>query len=562
MSRPRATISPARLFQLACFVVSLAVLWWMSRGMLSWLASSFREPREDMSHGWLVPLFSLYLLYRKRRELAAAAGRPSATGLLLALPGLFALWIGSRGDQVRITQIAAYWLLWCLTYVFYGKAFARAAAFPAAFLLFTVPLAFLDFFTVKLRIATAAVASWILNGVAIPVARSGTGLRCLAGQGFNLDIADPCSGMRSIFALTALTAAYAYMTQKTRSGKWLLFACSAPIAMLGNLARIVSIAVVAQFLGQEAATGFYHDYSGYVVFLVGLLAMIQAGAWLERKTRGKKAAAGEARPAAPAVTPTPGSLVLAALVPCVLFSFGRFMESLPPPADESAAFLADELPDLPGYQSSTQYFCQTENCGKTIELGRGIPPPAACPVCGGEMRTISLGEATVLPPDTSFRKRTYHDPLGDVFRVSVVVNGKSRQSIHRPEVCLPAQGFSMENGAVRTFRLDDGSDLRVHCIDLRRREMSGGYRMGMGYFFVSARQQVASHWSRILVSVRDRALMNRITRWAMVTVFCEESMTSTPEREKATARFLSRLYPALFSGGGRDDGAAGGGAPR
>ena len=551
MTANRSSVSKARLFQFAAFLLSLAILWWLSGEVRAWMAFVFREPREDMGHGWIVPFFSLYLLFRQRKELLASAGRPSFWGFLLAIPGLLLFWIGSRGDQVRITQIAFFWLLWCTTYAFYGFAFAKVAAFPVIFLLFTVPLSFLDIFTVKLRLATAAIASALLNGIAIPVARSGTGLHCLAGQGFNLDIADPCSGMRSIFALTALTAAYAYLTQKTLLKKWILFFCSVPIAMLGNLARIVSIAVVAQFFGQEAATGFYHDYSGYVVFLIGLLAMMQAGAWLS-KIKGKSSGPVKTAPAAPCPESvdramTFPSYVLVVLFPCVLFTTGRFIQTMPPPSEEPSSFLAEELPDLPGYRSTIPYYCQSENCGKIIECERGEPPPSKCPDCGSPMKPFSLGEATVLPPDTGFKKCNYYDALGDVFRVSVVVNGQSRQSIHRPEVCLPAQGFSMENGAIHSFPLDGGTSLHVHCVDLRRQDMSGGFRMGQGYFFVNARQHVASHWARMLISIRDRALYNRITRWAMVTVFCEESLTSTPERKRAVAKFFSLLYPAMYS---------------
>ena len=543
------------IVQLAAAVIALPFLLGLSSQVLWWMAFVFREPREDMGHGWIVPLFSAALLWRRRRELAASVGAPSWRGFACVVLGLIIFWVGERGDQVRISQIGLFWTLWSLSYALCGAAFARLTLFPAAFLLFTVPLSFLDIFTVKLRFLTSSLAAGLLNGIGIPVVRSGTGLHCLAGEGFNLDIADPCSGLRSIFALSALTAAYAYVTQKTLLKKWILFFCAVPVAVLGNLVRIFSIAVVAKFCGQEVATGFYHDYSGYIVFLVGILAVMQIGAWLQ----GLKSKGGDAvsRGQGPGTLP-PGNgvptLKFKAAFPAILSvvmlaSTSFYLRALPPPAEEPADFVAAVLPPLRDYRPMYPWFCQNEHCGNVVETASPFEKPEACPSCGAPMASASIGELTVLPSDTGFRKCHYYDAMGDVYRVTVVINGKSRQSIHRPEVCLPAQGFSLENGRVVEFPLDNGALLPMRCVDLRRRDSTSSLRMGQGYYFVSSHSLVASHLSRMLISIRDRAFRNRITRWAMVTLFCEEPLASTPEREKAVAAFLSQLNEALIKPG-------------
>jgi hypothetical protein len=158
----------------------------------------------------------------------------------------------------------------------------------------------------------------------------------------------------------------------------------------------------------------------------------------------------------------------------------------------------------------------------------------------------SFAERNILPADTLLRKRNYYDSMGDVYRVTLVVNGRSRRSIHRPEGCLPSHGFSMENNHVEHFVLDDGNSVDVSCTDLRRQAEVSDWRLGQGYFFVSPRLQTARHLTRILSSIRDRAIHNRITRWGMVSIFCEESLTHTPERLEAVRAFLSRFYPGLF----------------
>ena len=547
------------IVQLAAAVIALPFLLSLSSQVLWWMAFVFREPREDMGHGWIVPLFSAALLWRRRRELAASVGAPSWRGFVCVVLGLILFWIGERGDQVRISQIGLFWTLWSLSYAFCGAAFARLTLFPAAFLLFTVPLSFLDIFTVKLRFLTSSLAAGLLNGIGIPVVRSGTGLHCLAGEGFNLDIADPCSGLRSIFALSALTAAYAYVTQKTLLKKWILFLCAVPVAVLGNLVRIFSIAVVAKFCGQEVATGFYHDYSGYIVFLVGILAVMQLGLWLQRGSVENRKSKVESLDNRQTVKPSNRQTVMKAVLPAVLSivllgctSF--YLRALPPPAEEPADFVAAVLPPLRDYRPMYPWFCQNEHCGNVVETASPFEKPEACPSCGAPMAFASIGELTVLPSDTGFRKCHYYDVMGDVYRVTVVINGKSRQSIHRPEVCLPSQGFSLENGRVVEFPLDDGSLLPMRCVDLRRRDSTSSLRMGQGYYFVSHHNLVASHLSRMLISIRDRAFRNRITRWAMVTLFCEEPLASTPEREKAVAAFLSQLNGALIKPGAAGEG--------
>lgn len=243
------------------------------------------------------------------------------------------------------------------------------------------------------------------------------------------------------------------------------------------------------------------------------------------------------------------SLLPAVLSVAMLAGTSFYLRALPPPAEEPADFVAAVLPPLRDYRPMYPWFCQNEHCANVIETESPFNKPDACPSCGSPMASVSLGELTLLPSDTGFRKCHYYDAMGDVYRVTVVINGKSRQSIHRPEVCLPSQGFSLENGHVVEFRLDNGGTLPMRCVDLRRRDSASSLRMGQGYFFVSRDHLVASHLSRMLISVRDRAFRNRITRWAMVTLFCEEPLASTPDREKAVAAFLSQLNEALVKSG-------------
>jgi exosortase len=143
-----------------------------------------------------------------------------------------------------------------------------------------IPLNFLDPYTFGLRLFTAQVSTSLLNVLGMEVYRQGTGIYSKLNRFMPLEVADPCSGVRSLVALIALTALYGYVTMHATWKKWVLFVSSMPLAVIGNLARITTVALVAQGFGQDLAMKIYHDWSGYIVFSLAILCMIGLGAAL------------------------------------------------------------------------------------------------------------------------------------------------------------------------------------------------------------------------------------------------------------------------------------------
>ena len=260
------------------FAVSLlAMLWGYQLMLMRHVPNVFNEPLEDMSYGWYIPLFSLYVLWQERRKIVESLGKPSVIGLLFVLPSLLVGFLGIRGLQVRFEILGFIGLLFGLTWTFFGRRTVGSAIFPIGFLLFCMPLhSYLDLVTLHLRLLAVSIAAGTLQGCGVEIVRQGTMLASPTGA-FAIDIAEPCSGLRSLFAMMALTAGYAYFTQPTWFRRGLLFALSIPIAILGNVSRIFSIVIVAATCSADFATGFYHDYSGYIVFLVAILLMVATG---------------------------------------------------------------------------------------------------------------------------------------------------------------------------------------------------------------------------------------------------------------------------------------------
>ena len=450
--------------------------------LLNHAPDAFNSPDEDMSYAWYVPLFSLYILWSERARLISSLGRPSVSGTAAIIPFLMIAFLGVRGIQVRFEMLAFIGLLVAIPWAFFGRALARRILPAAAFLLFCLPLtSFLDVITVHLRLLATSVAYAALKGFGVEVIRRGTMLAAENGS-FAIDVAAPCSGLRSLFALVALTAAYAYLNQRTWFKRALLLAMSVPIAIIGNVVRILSISLVAATASSEFATGFYHDYSGYVVFIVAILLMVGAGELISRTGGGGRRDRTDAAAAAyvePLRISGFGWAVTGAAFALVVSAMASLASS---PRPELCPAPEKRLGELAAFTSES------------------VAP--------------SKAEIEVLPGDTRIDKRIYTAENGSWHLVSMVTGGRSKSSIHRPELCLPAQGFLMEGA-----KTADAGGVAWRMMRLRRGVEEPQY---FAYtFFNQEGFRTASHTRRIFRDVWDRSFRNRIDRWVMVTVNSE-----------------------------------------
>ena len=257
-----------------------------SNSLLAWIGQQWTHPGGDFSHGWIMPLISLGVIWIRRQELLKAPRRTSRTGLVLTVLSLALHWAALRAQQPRVSLAAFAALFWTIPYALYGWAFARWLLFPCGYLLLSFTSYLLVAAAFPLRITASTISTHLLNGLGIAAVRNGTIIQSAAGGAFNFNVADPCSGLRSLAAMTALAAPFAYFTQHTVARKWILFASSVPLAMVANATRIVTIALVAEGFGQERAMSLYHDYSGYLVFVLATLLMVGTSTLLNSDIAG------------------------------------------------------------------------------------------------------------------------------------------------------------------------------------------------------------------------------------------------------------------------------------
>lgn len=282
-----------------CAVLLLLLAGWARYGeVLARTVAAIRDPLEDVPTAWLFPLVSLFDIWLRRGAFRKAAGLPSRLGFVWVCVFLALAWSGARLGVMPFEQVSLIGLVWSVPYALWGRGTGRLMLFPAWYLLFSLPVSpYLETFTRLLRTLAAGTATGLLNGFGVAVGLF-DGTRIFYGTppdtGFCVDVADPCSGIRSLSALVAGTAAYAHFCQENRIQRWMLLACAFPVAILGNILRILSICTVGLFFGQDATTGYFHDYSGYVFYGISLALLFLAEkriprliSWLHPRRHGR-----------------------------------------------------------------------------------------------------------------------------------------------------------------------------------------------------------------------------------------------------------------------------------
>jgi len=247
-----------------------------SRSAFQWMFARWQDSISfgaDYSHGYIIPFVSIGILWFKRKEIFSVEKKVDAHGLAVVLGALLLHWLGAKMQQTRLSLMSLVLLIWGVPFYLFGWQLAKKLIFPFSYLLFCVPLNFLDIIAFPLRMLSTKMAVGMLGGLGIEASRFGTAI-LIPSMPTGMDVADPCSGLRSLLAMTALTAVYAYFTQRTLVRQWILFSASIPLAVIGNISRIVTIAVVSEAVGGKVALGLYHDYSSFILFAASITMMV------------------------------------------------------------------------------------------------------------------------------------------------------------------------------------------------------------------------------------------------------------------------------------------------
>jgi len=228
----------------------------------------------DYSHGFLVPLLSAYLIWQRRDKLAEVARKPSNWGLLVVVGSLGLLFLGSLGAELFLTRISIIVTICGLIVYFSGWALLRAMSFPLAFLLFAIPIPAIIYNEIvfPLQFIASKFATSVLETLNLfPIMREGN---VLIMPGMRLEVVEACSGIRSLMSLLALAAGYGYLAEKSNVVRWFMVVAMVPLAIISNGTRVVITALMTNYIGPQAAEGFMHEFSGWVIFVVATVLFL------------------------------------------------------------------------------------------------------------------------------------------------------------------------------------------------------------------------------------------------------------------------------------------------
>lgn len=269
-TRPATYIKTAVLIVIFCLIYHPTFIWMWRR----WNAID-----TYYSHGPLIIIACLFFLWQRRKELKRLEMNPSDYGIILIIFGILLHLIGI---WVKLYFISAYSLIILLIGIvlfLFGAVILKKVSFIILYLFFMIPLPLVvvSNIVVQMKLFAAEAAVFVLNRIGIGALRDGSIIKMAHSY---LQVEAPCSGLRSLIALLAFGAAFAYLTRNSLTKKWILFLSALPIALGANIMRIVLLGWVSEVYGMKAAQGWIHDFSGFLLFAVAAIGMLAVNSLL------------------------------------------------------------------------------------------------------------------------------------------------------------------------------------------------------------------------------------------------------------------------------------------
>ncbi len=527
-------------------------------GQALWIVCTATGPgTQDYTYCFLVPIIVVYLVFLKRKEIAQTPIKGSNWGILWIALGLFIFWLGARAGKQYAGCGGIQIIMLGVIILFFGRAMFRKLLFAWAFVAFAWPLTIMDTVVAfPLRMTVSQLAYTVLNLIGIHCVRSGTAIISAAnplaglapGARFQIDIADPCSGIHSLLALLMVSALYSYFCLPRRSQQWTVFLSAIPLSIIGNVARILMLVIGCLLWGPAFALGtdenpsWFHEGCGLLVFAVTLglqsllgSVLIHMEKWRSRRSNAPALAPTQSEPigADRPLRPTVSALLWPSGVVFAFFATMAFIAWMAPPINLTPqAGVMMKLPSellVPEISDSKFY---------------GLPAP------------VSVAEHTLLPKDTEFTRNNYDDFRGHEVFFSIVLSGIQQYTIHPPEVCLVAQGWNIVGYQDILIRLNSGHELTVRNLSIQRDDPGPNHehhsrRAFYMFWYVADGITTSSHLTRNVLTSWDRIVHNRDHRWAYVTAMSTITESSrvdglnSQQTEKLLKDFICAIVPSF-----------------
>lgn len=233
------------------------------------------------SHGILVPIISAFLIWQKRKELSQEKIKSSAWGAVILIVSICLYIIAYAGAIAVVCRAMIVFSLIGLVLFNFGKRILNVIAFPLFYLIFMVPVpeSIYTLVAFPLQLFATKISAFLINAFSIPVLREGNMLYFANTQ---LEVAEACSGLRSMTSYIMLSFLFAYMIKKSWRNRIFIILSAVPLALFTNIVRVTGTGVLAHFYGDGVARSFLHEFSGLIVFALGFVMLFGIYAFLDK----------------------------------------------------------------------------------------------------------------------------------------------------------------------------------------------------------------------------------------------------------------------------------------
>lgn len=490
----------------------------------------------NYTFSYLIPIVALWFIWQEKDKIKMAKWQNYPLGIIILSIFLFLHGIALRAQLPHISAFSFIGSAWALALSFGGKPIGRALIFPTIYMTLAIPLSFIEKITFPLRHIASKLAVLTLNGLAIPVVNVGTAI-CDTNGKFQLDVADPCSGIRSLLALMALSLAFAKLSKLNNAGKTILFLSFLPVAIIANIIRIILLVLVTKFFGTEIAMGFYHDISGYIIFIIATILLFFIEHNLKTKFNIDKTKLASTKIIVNKIQSEKYKYTNITVFIILIFAFpySRNMENI---SIIKKAPIKMQLPKIvAGWKGQRIYYSNSNTISRAI-LESETKEAGIDPITGEELSSASYQERIGLPSDTEIIKSIYTNNTGDELFVTLVLSGETRGSIHRPQWCISAQGYNIIATSFPCYR--NYGDRKVALLELETSNKKN--KSFFCYWFIGQNHSTPYHTSRVLHMASDRIIKGHATRWAYISIFGKMS----PHIRKLIPSFVDSIETRLM----------------
>jgi exosortase len=273
-------MSTSRTHRLGAVFALAVAMAWVYGGIMVGLGRQWAND-DNYSHGFFVIPLAAFFAWERRDALRKAERRPSLGGLVVVGVSLLLLIAGRLGAELFLTRVSIVGVIAGVTWFVWGREHLRVLAFPIAFLLLMIPLPAIVFNKIAfpLQLLASRVGETAIAAAGIPVLREGNVLQLPTRD---LEVAEACSGIRSLVSLLMLGIVLGYFTERRTGARVLIALAAIPIAIAANAARVAGTGLASELISPAAAEGFFHTFSGWLMFVIafaGLLSVQRLIGW-------------------------------------------------------------------------------------------------------------------------------------------------------------------------------------------------------------------------------------------------------------------------------------------